>query len=72
MTLQSQAKEAAHNAKVLSHQVGLTNKLRQLENRCEAMEKSEMQMRLDPSASFCSRTECAYRYHRETSIRALA
>jgi hypothetical protein len=46
MRLKSQANEAAHNAKVLSHQVALTNKLRHLESRCEEMEKSEMQMRL--------------------------
>lgn len=46
MRLQSQAKDAAHNARVLSHQVALTNKLRQLESRCEEMEKSEKQMRL--------------------------
>ena len=46
MRLQSQAKDAAHNARVLSHQVALTNKMRQLESRCEEMQKSEMQMRL--------------------------
>lgn len=45
MQLQSQVKEATHNARVLQHQVTLTNKLRELENRCETMKKAEMQMK---------------------------
>lgn len=45
MQLQSQAKEAAHDARVLQHQTTLTNKLRELENRCETMKKAEMQMK---------------------------
>lgn len=46
MRLKAHATEAAHNAKVLTHQVALNNKLRQLESRCEEMEKAEMQTRL--------------------------
>ena len=45
MQLEAQAKDAAHNARVLQHQMELENKLRELENRCETMKKAEMQMK---------------------------
>lgn len=45
MQLESQANEAAHNARILQHQMTLTNKLRELENRCEKMQEAEMQMK---------------------------
>jgi hypothetical protein len=45
MQLQSQANEAAHNARILQHQMTLTNKLRELEGRCEKMQRAEVQMK---------------------------
>ena len=45
MQLDSQAKEAAHNARVLQHQMTLTNRLRELESRCEKMHRAEVEMK---------------------------
>ena len=50
MQLQVQAKEAVHTERVLAHQMALTNKLRAVENRCEAMKQAEVQMRLKNEA----------------------
>lgn len=43
--MQVHAKEAAHNERVLAHQMALTEKLRALESRCEAMKQAETEMR---------------------------
>ena len=45
MQVEAQAKEAAHNARMLQHQMTLTSKMRELESRCENMQRVEMQMK---------------------------